>query len=436
MLSQAENDMLVNTDRGRPMGELFRRFWLPVALSQELPEPDCTPVRLKILGEEVVAFRDTAGRVGLLDAYCAHRSAPLFFGRNEEHGLRCIYHGWKYDVEGRCIDLPNAPEGEAFKAKVTLLSYPCEEAGDLIWAYLGPPERQPPFPEFEWLRLPRSHRYLMKFQLQCNYMQSLEGDLDPSHGAFLHMNLADLAREDQTPVARRSNANTAGAGRWLTDPSLRGVLEDTDSGVICLTAEQQEDGTTFATAGPIWQMPIFCNGGIAGTAIHSGNFRVPIDNSSLMYFRLRWSYEPLPASEVEEYERGGQYYPALIPGTLTPRDNISNDYNIDRMQQRYSTFSGIRSFPAQDAAAVENQRGPVADRTREHLTSADGMIIHVRSRLLNAARLLTDGVEPEAPWHPEAYGHHFESAEAAEPGKAVWLAKQNAMRRREAEPQC
>ncbi len=144
MLSKEDNELVTNTNPGTPMGELFRRFWLPVALAEDLPGVDCVPLRVRLLGEDLIAFRDTDGRVGLLDAYCAHRGAPMFFGRNEENGLRCVYHGWKYDVDGVCTDLPNAPEGETFKEKIKIKSYPCVEAGDLIWAYMGPTDKKPP----------------------------------------------------------------------------------------------------------------------------------------------------------------------------------------------------------------------------------------------------------------------------------------------------
>src|SRR5437667_3350093 len=146
VLSKEDNELATNTNAGTPMGELFRRFWLPVALAEELPGADCVPLRLKLLGEDLIGFRDSEGRPGLVDAYCPHRGAPMFFGRNEENGLRCVYHGWKFDVTGRCVDLPNAPEGPAFKEKVRIKAYPCLEAGDLLWAYMGPPDRRPPFP--------------------------------------------------------------------------------------------------------------------------------------------------------------------------------------------------------------------------------------------------------------------------------------------------
>jgi phenylpropionate dioxygenase-like ring-hydroxylating dioxygenase large terminal subunit len=289
---------------------------------------------------------------------------------------------------------------------------------------MGPPEKQPPFPEFDWTRLPAAHRYVSKFRLECNYLQAMEGDYDPSHGAFLHMTLADRKTQGLEPA---SNLNNGAAGRWMTDSRSWGRLEDSDSGVLCLTDSQLRDGSFFATAGAIWMMPVFCTHAVAGTGLHAGSFRVPIDNVSCMFFRLRWSYEPLPEAEVSAYRNGGSYYPALIPGTWTPRDNLGNDYNIDRIAQRHFTFSGIKAFPSQDAAMVENQRGRRMDRTREHLTSADRHIIHVRNRLLRAVEAMAAGHEPTEPWHPEAYRYHYESAVAAGRDEAVAEARAKAM---------
>src|ERR1044071_268856 len=147
MLTREDNELLTNTDKGTPMGELFRRFWIPVALSEELPGPDCVPVKLKIMNEDLIAFRASNGDVGLVDAFCPHRGAPMFFGRNEESGLRCVYHGWKFDVNGSCGDLPNSVEGGTYKDKVKIKSYPTQDKGDLIWAYMGPADKQPAFPE-------------------------------------------------------------------------------------------------------------------------------------------------------------------------------------------------------------------------------------------------------------------------------------------------
>lgn len=174
MLSIEENQMLTETDPGTPMGELFRRFWMPAMLSEELPGADCPPVRLRLLGENLVGFRDSNGTVGVLDAYCPHRGAPLFFGRNEACGLRCVYHGWKFDVQGRCVDIPNAPEGVTYKDKVRIKSYAVIERAGLIWVYMGPPDKQPPFYRFEWLDTPDSHRFIQKLIVNCHLVSSDE----------------------------------------------------------------------------------------------------------------------------------------------------------------------------------------------------------------------------------------------------------------------
>ena len=162
MLSREENEILTRVGPGTPMGELMRRYWVPAALSRELPEPDCPPVRVKLLGENLVAFRDTSGRLGLLDEFCPHRRASLFLGRNEEDGLRCVYHGWKFDVAGNCVDMLNLPLDSNFKTKIHLKAYPTVEIGGIIWAHLGLPEKRPPLPLFEWTQLPETHRFVQK----------------------------------------------------------------------------------------------------------------------------------------------------------------------------------------------------------------------------------------------------------------------------------
>src|SRR5262252_7744934 len=184
MISKEENYLLCCTGPGTPMGELFRRFWLPVALSRELPKPDCPPVRLRILAEDLIAFRDTNGRVGLLSRYCPHRGASLFFGRNEEAGLRCVYHGWKFDVNGECVDMPNEPAESDFKQKVRAVAYPTQERNGIVWTYMGPRSEPPPLPE--WLpNMDTDCQAWMRLQ-ESNWLQALEGDIDTVHAFFLH----------------------------------------------------------------------------------------------------------------------------------------------------------------------------------------------------------------------------------------------------------
>src|ERR1700704_4386456 len=166
--------MLTQAASGTPMGQLVRPYWIPALLSEELPGPDGPPVRVQLLSERLVAFRDTQGRVGLLDEFCAHRRASLWFGRNEENGLRCPYHGWKYDASGQCVDVPSEPQESAFCGKVKIKSYPCVERGGAVWAYMGQPEAKPPFPQFELALVPQSHRFVSKRFQECNYLQAME----------------------------------------------------------------------------------------------------------------------------------------------------------------------------------------------------------------------------------------------------------------------
>src|SRR5260221_13476144 len=180
MLTQEMNELLTRTGPGTPMGELFRRYWIPALLDSELPERDCPPVRVKLLGEKLVAFRGSDGRIGLIDEFCAHRGVSLWFGRNQEGGLRCAYHGWKYDVNGQCVDLPSEPEASRVRQRIKLKSYPCVELGGVIWTYMGPLAEKPPLPNFEWVHLPPSHRVTTKRWQESNYLQAVEGGIDSS----------------------------------------------------------------------------------------------------------------------------------------------------------------------------------------------------------------------------------------------------------------
>jgi phthalate 4,5-dioxygenase oxygenase subunit len=439
MLSKEDNELVTNTDPETPMGDLFRRFWLPVALAEELPGPDCEPVRVKALGEDLIAFRDSEGRVGLVDAYCPHRGAPLFFGRNEESGLRCIYHGWKFDVTGQCTDLPNAPEGPTFKHKVKAVAYPVVEAGDLIWAYMGPKDRQPPFPDFPWTKLPKSHRYVTKFRLECNYLQAMEGDYDPTHARFLHSTFLPPNETFGMPQGTyyRSPSNRgfgssnpeeeypkAVGDRRITEANAPyPELEDYNAAVLSVSKVEQGDGNVTASVGVTWWMPVFCTAGNAMPGHLSSNMRVPIDNESVMFYRLRWSWNPVSEADLAEYKHGGWTHPEMIPGTWKTKDNVFNDYNVDRVAQRNLSYSGIKTFPLQDIAMMENQWGPIAKRHKEHLATSDYQIIHIRRRLLKAAKNLTQGMEPEEPWHPEVYHMHRETATGHSAEEAIARAK-------------
>ncbi len=391
MLTIEENDLITRTGPGTPMGGLFRRFWLPVLLADELPAPDCPPVRVDVLGERLVAFKDTGGRIGFLDRRCPHRQVDLFWGRNEEGGLRCVYHGWKYDVEGNCLDIPNAPEGETFREKIkTFAAYPGAEAGGLVWVYMGPRELQPGLPGMEWLNLPPDQRYASKMLLRANYLQLMEGDMDSSHVGFLHSNVVGGYGAGELQARLQS--------QMFVDKMPQWDLKPTGYGMMLGARRQGGNGEAFWRVNQ-WLMPSFTMIAAKPGAPPLIQLRVPMDDEHSMFIRVVWHpTRPLSEREIYQYRDGGVFFPELIPGTFTPKENMDNDYLMDRALQRAHSFTGIKSIPAQDFAVQENQGGgPRMDRSRERLVSSDAAIINVRRRLIQTAISLQEGQEPVEP---------------------------------------
>ena len=386
MLSEEENDMLCRTAPGTPMGELFRRFWLPVALSRELPKPDCAPVRLRILSEDLIAFRDTKGRVGLLARYCPHRGASLFFARNEEGGLRCVYHGWKFDVTGACVDMPNEPAECSFKHKIHQIAYPTCEAGGVIWAYMGPQASMPEMPRLEWTLVPQSHVYAHKRFQHCNYLQNLEGEVDSSHVSFLHREF------------RPEKFNAAIAGQTLLasakDPAPKFLVQDTEYG-LAIGARRNWDGDQYYWRLTQFLMPSFTL--IPSEAGSPINFTaaVPVDETTMVGFTVTWLPDrALNEEDIRTIETWTGAYAEVDPDTFEPVANKQNDYLLNREKQRNENFTGMRGIREEDIAIQEDQYGPIADRTKEHLGSSDAGIIALRRRLLKSARDMSWGREP------------------------------------------
>jgi phthalate 4,5-dioxygenase oxygenase subunit len=393
MLTQADNELLVRIGPKTPMGELFRRFWTPIMLASELGGPDSAPVRVRILGEDLVAFRDTHGKLGLLDAYCPHRRANLFWGRNEHDGLRCVYHGWKFDVTGQCTDLPNCPEGTNLKNKVKTTSYPAMERGGLIWAFMGPIDLMPEFPAIEAFHVPDDHRSITKMVTRGNYAQLQEGDIDSSHVSFLH------SRFDGKPIpGGRVDAAV------FEDRMPRWFTAETDYGLM-LSAQRNASETEFHWRVNQYLMPYAVliaapPGGPVLTQV-----RVPIDDDHSMHFRV-WSNADHALTEDERAVLDdGITVPEIVPGTFTTKEEYENDYLIDRADQAAFSFTGIKSIVAQDLAVTQDQGGfgTIADRSREYLTSSDKAIIALRKRLLTAAKKLMQGEEPPEPRNARAY---------------------------------
>ncbi len=381
------NEFLTRTGPGTPMGKLFRRYWLPALLASELPEPDCAPVRVRLLSERLIAFRDSRNRLGLLDEFCAHRGVSLWLGRNEEGGLRCAYHGWKYDVTGQCIEVPSEPAEGGFCNKIRLQSYPLVERGGVLWTYLGPPAHEPPLPEHEWAMVPDAQRYVSKRWQECNYLQAMEGGIDSSHVSFLHRHTMTV-----DPLFEGAKGNEYN----LRDSRPQFEVVESPGGLYIGARRETGDGNHYWRITQ-WVMPTFTL--IAPRADHpiGGHCWVPIDDQNCWaYSTNHHATRPLTRSERAAVESGQGIHARLIPGTFRPAANKDNDYLMDRQAQREGrSFSGIEGFAMQDAS-VQESMGPIQDRTKENLVATDNGVIMARRRLLGAAKGLDQGVAPPA----------------------------------------
>jgi phthalate 4,5-dioxygenase len=381
MLRQEQNAMLTQTGKGTPMGELFRRYWLPALLSEQLREPDGEPVRLHLLGEKLIAFRDSQGRLGAIDEFCAHRGVSLWFARNEESGLRCPYHGWKYDVTGQCVDVPSEPVESGYSARIKLKGYRLVERGGVIWIYMGPPEHEPPLPEYEFATVPSSQSYMSKRLQECNWLQAMEGGIDSSHVSWLHGGSLN-----SDPLFQGAKVNQYN----LSDRKPVFEVVESSGGLTIGVRRNAEDNQFYWRITP-WVMPCFTM--VPPRADHPvhGHFWVPIDDHNCW----AWSFDYHPTRDLTAGERqamidGKGIHSKNIPGTYIPVQNKTNDYLMDRAAQKSGVrYSGIEGIAMQDASLQESM-GPIQDRTREHLVSTDNGIIMARQRLLRAAKALAE----------------------------------------------
>jgi phthalate 4,5-dioxygenase oxygenase subunit len=373
MLSREDNELLTRTEADTPMGNFIRRYWIPALLSEEIPEPDCPPVRVRMLGEKLVAFRDSQGRIGLLGEHCAHRGTSLFYGRNEECGLRCIYHGWKYDTDGNVLETPAEPAQSDFRKKLRHTAYPTHEAGGVIYAYLGAREKMPLFPNYEWTQVPLNQTYVTKCLLECNYLQGLEGECDSSHLSFLH----------------RAVDNTRNQPLYKSDTAPFYETEETDFGVRLVATRKAGDNQQYVRFSAL-VLPVYgCvpagrpTDELDGYEIHT---YVPADDTHCWRYDIGFRRSrPVQESEVHRRKQ--------INPDYTRIRNLRNNYLQDRQIQKTVNFTGIEDFLNHDACATESM-GPIFDRSKEHLGVSDKAVIAVRKCLLNNVKATQDSKEP------------------------------------------
>ena len=413
MTTNAENETLTQVGAGTPMGDLMRQYWLPAAKSDELAA-DGDPMRLMLLGEKLIAFRDSSGRVGVMDHRCPHRCASFFFGRNEEDGIRCVYHGWKFDVHGNCLDMANVPPHQDFKHKVKAKTYKAEERNGLIWVFMGDQDNVPELPEIEATLIPDAEMEIGFHQRECNWLQAIEGEIDTSHVGLLHYGNLDSSTFPKDGIRKYSVANRA--------PEY--ITEETDYGFMYGAHRPADEGNLYWRVAhlmfPFWALP--------PVNVIESNFMarayVPMDDTHTMILVMVIKNDPygrevraIPGGSMDlEYEPNStDWY-----GRWRLTANAGNDYMIDRDVQREETYTGIHGIVVQDHAINEGM-GPIVDRTFEQLAPSDMMINRVRRMLIKAARIhAKDGTAPVSASDPHVY-HGIRSGQYVAPAELNWL---------------
>jgi phthalate 4,5-dioxygenase len=373
----------------------MREYWIPGMLSGELPGPDCDPVRIRLLGENLIAFRDSSGRVGMLGAQCPHRGASLFYGRNEEDGLRCVYHGWKYDVTGQCVDMPSEPPESTFKERIRATAYPCAERGGVIWTYMGPRATPPALPDLEANMLPEDEISVGMVMRRCNWLQGIEGDIDTSHLQILHYGSVPAEVEQQGTFAAYG----------LQDRAPRYAVTDTEYGTMYGAYRPAGDDSYYwRIASFLFPFYAMIPTGLLGHQIIVRAW-VPIDDEHMMFVSMSGKESGrAPGGGVSRTPVALQPNSTDWYGRWRPVQTAENDYLIDRdKQRRLESYSGIDGILQQDMAVTESM-GPVYDRTSEHLATTDAMIIQTRQRILGAVKEFRDeGITPPGVDDPAVY---------------------------------
>ncbi|KWF32963.1 (2Fe-2S)-binding protein [Burkholderia diffusa] len=378
------SETLVHTGPGTAMGNLMRRYWVPVLLASEIAEPDCAPVRVQILGEKLLAFRDSDGHAALIGEFCSHRGVSLYFGRNEENGIRCSYHGLKFDRNGNCVEVPSAPQ--ACK-HMGITAYPCIERAGIVWAYMGPKGKQPSVPDLEWCNLPDSHVFVSKRLQESNYLQAMEGGIDTSHVSYVHR-----YEVDEDPL----HQGTKALDYIKADGNVIFEIEKQSFG-LTLFGRRNGESDSYYWRITQWLFPWYTLIPPFGDHSLAGHVWVPIDDYSCWAWSINFRPDrPLSDEELSDLNAGKGIHCEYEPGTFRPKANKDNDYLIDRQAQKDKrAYSGVFGFAMQDASLQESM-GPIQDHSKEKLLPTDRAIVMARRMLYEAATALQDDTNPPA----------------------------------------
>ncbi|NYT69190.1 Rieske 2Fe-2S domain-containing protein [Pusillimonas noertemannii] len=381
MLTSEDNKRLTQVGPGTPLGNFFRRYWIPAAVLEEIKEPGGAPVRVGLLGEKLVAFRDPDGEPGLMKEHCPHRGASLAYGRNESGGLRCLYHGWKMAHNGSISDMPPEPPESRMKDVLKHTAYPVQEAGGILWTYMGPAENMPPFPRFPWLDLPEGQLLVVKMFQDNNYLQGLEGDLDPAHPNYLHKDFdEEIARQSWSGAGWKSISNLMSDGA----PAIH-VEETPQLMRVGAVRKTDEPGVAYVRTTE-WVAPFYTH--IATGPNESQLFKawLPIDDYSCFTFYIH--YDTRKKLDVPAiYSNWG--HRTQYPDYRTPH-TLENKHLQDRKMMVDGNFSGVSGAAVQDRA-VQESMGAIFDRTQEHLGTSDKAVIFYRRLILRKMREMQEG---------------------------------------------
>jgi phthalate 4,5-dioxygenase len=387
MMTAEDNDLLCRVEGDAPMGQIMRRHWMPACMSEEVAELDGKPIKVRLLGEDLVVFRDSDGRLGVLDEYCSHRRASLVLGRNEECGLRCLYHGWKFDVEGNCVEMASEPPETGFAGKVKHKAYPAREAGGFVWTYMGPPAEMPEFEPPAFAPAPDARVSIIKINVQANWAQITEGQIDSAHSSTLHSSDMVPARVD---AAKATDVN------WLrpsTDKAPRFQVQRTSFGFryAAIRRPIQNAATHEYIRTTVFVAP-FTSLIPPNNAYNVATVLVPMDDTNTYFYFLAWNDDSKPGVDQETWRKFNAAQPGIdLNDDFTNKRTRDNDYLQDRNLMKLGNFTGIKGIPNQDIAMWETMgRTGISDRTKERLGASDVAVVAFRQIMVEAAKAMRD----------------------------------------------
>ncbi len=385
MITREENELLSRVENKAPMGQLMRQHWVPICLSEEVAEPDGDPVSARVLGESLVVFRDSDGQVGVMDEACPHRGVSLLYGRNEEGGLRCLYHGWKMDVTGKVTEMVSEPASSGFAEKVQHKAYPTKEWGGMIWAWMGEAQAMPEFVPPRWAPTADARVALVKVMVPANWAQILEGAIDSAHSSSLHSS-------DMVPA--RVQSGEATANNWLRPSTDKAPRMQVDRGGYgfryaairrpIMNAQTHEYVRTTVFVAP-WTVLVPPN-----NLYNVANVNVPADDTSTNFYFIAWGH-PSRTPETQTWRKFlGQTVGVDLDERYRPLRNHDNRFWQNRQAMKAGNFTGITGFPNQDIAMWVTM-GPIADRTKDRLGASDLAVVEFRKQMVEAVRAVAQG---------------------------------------------